>query len=87
MTDNRIEVDLSDLDDTNHKAVARRCYLTLLNEGGEDGDWMEIAGELLIPRPFWVVLNEYFIVRPSDVEWDRMSPEETEALDPTREKV
>lgn len=85
MTDNRTPVDLSGLDDTNHKAVTQQCYLTLLNAGGEDGDWWEIAGELG-RRPFWVVLNEYFVVRPSDAEWDRMSAEERRELDPDEER-
>lgn len=57
--DNRTEVDIRRWSRTNESAIRRECRLALLNAGGEDGDWYEIAGELET-RDFWEVLNEYF---------------------------
>jgi hypothetical protein len=65
MTDNRIHVDLTDIDERNHPAVMRQCWLALMNAGGLDGDWWEIEGELAI-RPFAEVLTEYFKFWPRD---------------------
>ena len=56
-----IPVDLRDIDHYDRQAVLRRCYLTLLNAGGEDGDWMEITSEIAAHNDeMWDVLPEYF---------------------------
>lgn len=64
MTDNRIPVDLTGI--TAGPAILRQCYLTLLNAGGEDGDWIEILSEIDSRGDVAEVLADYFAF----IGWD-----------------
>jgi len=69
MTDNRIPVDLAGIPEDDGPRILRQCYLTLLNAGGEDGDWWEILSEINSGRAMEDVLPEYFtFIDPSTRE-------------------